>query len=72
MQRPDIIKFLVIRSIGNFTLVDPPMVLYDFGPIIFFEAQFHIAEAKGVHYTVGQPSPVSNNKPTNGSGKGFC
>jgi LPXTG-site transpeptidase (sortase) family protein len=73
MKREEIIKFLIIRSLGNFLLL---LAIYGvgatFGPILYFEAQYHIAQARGVHYAVADISESGKSvTPTPASGKGF-
>lgn len=53
MQRSEKIKFLVLRSIGNFlVLLSIYGVLATFGPAVMFEVKYRIKEARGVEYTV--------------------
>ena len=71
MQQKDIIKFLVIRTIGNFLLLIAIYgVIATFGPILFFEAQFRIAEAKGIEYTVADTATAVGTS-NGGTGQGF-
>jgi sortase A len=59
MSRKEAIKFVFVRSIGNFLLL---MSLYGvamtFGPVLYQEIQFKIVQARGVAYTVAS-SPES-------------
>lgn len=56
MTTAEKIKFVVLRSIGNFLVL---MCLYGFGatfgPALYYEAQFHVAQARGIRYTVQEP-----------------
>jgi LPXTG-site transpeptidase (sortase) family protein len=64
MTRSEIIKFLVLRSIGNFLLLFAIFgVFATFGPVLYYEAQFQIMQYRGVKYTV-----VASEKPS-GFGK---
>lgn len=48
-----IIRFLILRTVGNFLVLFALYgVLATFGPAIFFEAQFRIAQARGIQYSV--------------------
>ncbi len=53
MTRSEAIKFLVIRSLGNFLLL---FALYGvgatFGPVLIYEAAFRINQVRGVHFIV--------------------
>jgi len=56
MSKGEIIKFLILRSIGNFLLLVAIFgVIATFGPAIMEEIQFRVALARGVHFTVGNP-----------------
>ncbi len=53
MNHSEKIKFLILRSIGNFlVLLSIYGVLATFGPAVLFEVKFRIKEARGVEYTV--------------------
>ncbi len=55
MQRSEKIKFLVLRSIGNFlVLMSIYAVFATFGPAAWYEVKFNILKARGIHYTVAQ------------------
>ena len=53
MTRKDAIKFVAVRSLGNFLLL---LSLYGvgatFGPVLSSEVKFRIAQARGVHFQV--------------------
>lgn len=53
MTRAEKIKFITLRSIGNFLVL---FALYGvgatFGPALYFEAQFHLDQIKGIKYQV--------------------
>lgn len=47
------IRFLIIRSIGNFLVLFAIFgVLATFGPALYYEAQFRIIQIRGVHFAV--------------------
>ncbi len=53
MSRRDVIRFLILRTLGNFLLLFAIFgVLATFGPSLYYEVYFRIAQAKGVTYTV--------------------
>ncbi|HSX40798.1 MAG TPA: sortase [Candidatus Saccharimonadales bacterium] len=62
MSRPEIIRFLIFRTIGNFLLLFAIFgVFMTFGPALYYEVMFRTSEASGVHYVVGSsntPQPV--------------
>lgn len=53
MTRQEAIKFILIRSLGNFLLL---FALYGvsatFGPALYYEVQFRIIEARGIHFAI--------------------
>lgn len=60
MSRGEIIRFLILRSIGNFLLLFAIFgVLATFGPALYYEVSFKIVQARGIKYTVldAQTSP---------------
>ncbi len=53
MTKKEIIRFLTLRSIGNFLLLFSIFgIAFSFGPTLFYEAQFQIAKLRGIHYSV--------------------
>ena len=61
MTRSEIIKFLILRSIGNFLLLFAIFgVLATFGPTLYYEAEFKLAEYRGVHYQLVDPTANKN------------
>lgn len=53
MTRREVVRFLVIRSIGNFLLLFAVFgVISTFGPALYYEFQYRIIQARGVHFTV--------------------
>jgi sortase A len=58
MQKNEIFKFLVLRSIGNFLLLFAVFgVFATFGPALFYETQYRVAAARGVRFTISEPKP---------------
>ena len=52
MTRGEIIKFLILRTIGNFLVLFAIFgVLATFGPSPYFEIHYRIAQARGVEYS---------------------
>lgn len=59
MKRNEIIKFLILRSIGNFLVLFAIFgVFATFGPALYFEGQYRIAQARGIKYTVAQAASL--------------
>jgi len=57
MKRSEVIKFLVLRSVGNFLVLFAIYgVIATFGPALYYEAQYRIIQARGIHFTVQHPS----------------
>ena len=53
MTRRETIRFLILRSIGNFLLLFAIFgVFATFGPAFYYEIQYKVVQARGVHYTV--------------------
>lgn len=56
MSKSEIIRFLILRSIGNFLLLFAIFgVVATFGPTLYYEVQFRVAQARGVRYVVKEP-----------------
>lgn len=52
MSRGEIIRFLILRTIGNFLVLFAIFgVLATFGPSLYFEIHYRIAQARGVQYS---------------------
>lgn len=61
MTRSEIIRYLILRSIGNFLVLFAIFgVLATFGPALYYEVSFRIAQYRGIIYTVADPSQVKN------------
>jgi sortase A len=55
MRKSDAIRFLILRTIGNFLVLFAVFgILATFGPAIYYEVAFQVVEARGVHYVVSQ------------------
>lgn len=72
MKRSDIVRFLILRTLGNFFFLFAIFgVTATFGPALFFEVQFRVAQARGVRYSIaetphaiGVPAPSPTEEPT--------
>lgn len=63
MSRQEIIRFLVLRSIGNFLVLFSLFgVAMTFGPAIYEELRFRTDQATGIHYVVGDPTVANLSK----------
>jgi sortase A len=61
MSRREAIKFVILRSIGNFFVLFALYgVIATFGPALYYEIQFKIIQTRGIHYTLSgsQTSPL--------------
>lgn len=59
MERKAAIKFIILRSIGNFLFLFAIFgVIATFGPAIRYEIQFKIIQARGVHFEVAESSEL--------------
>jgi LPXTG-site transpeptidase (sortase) family protein len=71
MTRSEKIKFVVIRSLGNFLLLFSLYgVVMTFGPVIYYEIQFRTIQARGIQYEVtddGKLNEVGQEVQTTGS-----
>jgi LPXTG-site transpeptidase (sortase) family protein len=57
MTTKEKVRFLIIRSIGNFLVLFAVFgVFATFGPALYYEATFRIAQARGVSFTVSEPT----------------
>jgi sortase A len=55
VKRSDAIRFLILRTIGNFLVLFAVFgILATFGPALYYEISFRIIEARGVQYIVSQ------------------
>lgn len=63
MTRREIIKFLIIRTIGNFLLLFAIFGIFaTFGPALYYESQFRIQQIRGVQYRVpSEEKPITHN-----------
>jgi LPXTG-site transpeptidase (sortase) family protein len=53
MKRTELIKFLILRTIGNFLVLFAIFgIVATFGPALYYEVSFKVVEARGVHYVV--------------------
>lgn len=56
MSRGEIIRYLVLRTLGNFLILFTVFGLFaTFGPAMYFEIRYRVAQAQGVQY-VAEPS----------------
>ena len=53
MSKSEIVRFLILRSIGNFLVLFAIFgVVATFGPVLYYEALFRTSQLRGVHYKV--------------------
>lgn len=60
MTRREIIRFLILRTVGNFLVLFAIFgILATFGPALYYEISFRIAEYRGVKYVVSSKPAVN-------------
>ena len=71
IDRHEAIKFLILRTIGNFLVLFSIFgVIATFGPALFFEANFRIGQLQGVRYVVAEkPGTVIDDSGKGGLGE---
>jgi LPXTG-site transpeptidase (sortase) family protein len=53
MKKADAIRFLVLRTIGNFLVLFAIFgILATFGPALYYEVAYHVVQLRGVHYII--------------------
>jgi hypothetical protein len=56
---------LILRTIGNFLVLFAIFgIIATFGPALYYEINFRIAEARGIHYVVSSELRVQNSEVT--------
>lgn len=57
MTRKEIIRFLILKSIGNFLVLFALFgVGATFGPALYFEVKYQLYQVQGVYYTIADPN----------------
>jgi sortase A len=65
MSKKEIIRFLILRTIGNFLVLFAIFgIAATFGPALYYEISFRIAEARGIRYEVASVPSTSVIIPT--------
>lgn len=82
MKRNEAIKFIILRSIGNFLVLFSLFgVIATFGPALYFEAQYQVIQWRGIHFKVASESDIKSKQGfgdirrssnTNSDGPGFA
>ncbi|MBI2430509.1 MAG: sortase [Candidatus Levybacteria bacterium] len=55
MTKSQIIRYFMLRSIGNFLLLFSIFgVIATFGPSLWYEAQYRLAQARGIRFTIAE------------------
>ncbi len=76
MSRSDIVKFMLMRTLGNFLiLLSLYGIVATFGPALYYEVQFQVIKARGIHFAAAHVTPngfssVDNAPTTTGSNFG--
>ena len=72
MNRSEVIRYLILRSIGNFLVLFAIFgVASTFGPALYYEVQYRIIQIRGVRFSIVNPTdkifkPSNKNKTTFG------
>ncbi len=62
MKRTEIIKFLILRTIGNFLVLFAIFAaVATFGPALYYEINYRIVVARGVKYVISQTASLPTN-----------
>lgn len=77
MKYSDAIRFLILRTIGNFLVLFAIFgILATFGPALYYEAAYKVVQARGVHYVVSQdaqlPIAKAQSLPSSGGTASFA
>src|ERR1035437_277705 len=69
MKRSEMLRFLILRTIGNFLVLFAIFgIVATFGPALYYEVSFKVVEARGVHYVIAaatkSQTPVSKTENT--------
>lgn len=72
MKRSEIIRFLILRTIGNFLLLFAIFgVFATFGPALYYEVQFRTLQMRGVQFRVSdERTPVTRESSSNSEVRG--
>jgi len=53
MKRSELLRFLILRTVGNFLVLFAIFgIVATFGPALYYEVSFRVAEARGVNYVI--------------------
>ncbi len=71
MAKSEIIKFLILRTVGNFLVLFAIFgILATFGPALYYEAAYRVVQLRGVHYVVASNPKSQIPNPNNQSSGG--
>lgn len=63
MRKKEVARFLIFRTIGNFLILFSIFGFFaTFGPALYYEASFRIANLRGVKYKLAQELTIQNNE----------
>jgi sortase A len=77
VKRSDAVRFLVLRTIGNFLVLFSIFgILATFGPALYYEVAYKVVEIRGVHYIISQniqlPTAQAKTLPVSGGTASFA
>lgn len=62
MKRSELIKFLILRTIGNFLVLFAIFgFLTTFGPALYYQINYQIVKTRGIHYVIADQALAQNN-----------
>ncbi len=60
MTKPEVIRFLILRTIGNFLVLFAIFgVIATFGPAIYYELLYRLIQIKGIEYQLPEPEKTT-------------
>ena len=60
MNKSELLRFLILRTIGNFLVLFAIFgILATFGPALYFEVSFRVLQARGVQYVIAATSSLT-------------
>lgn len=61
MKRSEVLKFLILRTIGNFLVLFAIFGFFaTFGPAIYYQINYQIIKTRGVHYTIANDQKIKS------------
>lgn len=65
MKQKEVVKFIILRTIGNFLVLFAVFgILATFGPALYYEIGFRVAQARGITYVIADTSAAITPTPS--------